>query len=46
MHGTGKHGEVVGISSDSGVACWGEIRYVAKAGGIQLTKNAAFELGQ
>lgn len=44
-----KYGKIVNISSNSGfgVACWGETSYAAaKAGVIQLTKNAAFELGQ
>lgn len=43
------YGKIVNISSNSGfgVACWGETSYAAaKAGVIQLTKNAAFELGQ
>jgi len=44
-----KYGKIVNISSNSGfgVAVWGETPYAAsKAGAIQLTKNAAFELGQ
>lgn len=44
-----KYGKIVNISSNSGfgVACWGETSYaISKAGVIQLTKNAAFELGQ
>jgi NAD(P)-dependent dehydrogenase (short-subunit alcohol dehydrogenase family) len=43
------YGKIVNISSNSGfgVACWGETAYAAsKAGVIQLTKSAAFELGQ
>jgi len=44
-----RYGKIVNISSNSGfgVACWGETAYAAsKAGVIQLTKSAAFELGQ
>jgi len=44
-----KYGKIVNISSNSGfgIACWGETSYAAaKAGVIQLTKSAAFELGQ
>jgi 3-oxoacyl-[acyl-carrier protein] reductase len=44
-----KYGKIVNVSSNSGfgVAVWGETAYAAtKAGVIQLTKNAAFELGQ
>jgi 3-oxoacyl-[acyl-carrier protein] reductase len=44
-----KYGKIVNISSNSGfgVAAWGETAYAAsKAGVIQLTKTAAFELGQ
>jgi 3-oxoacyl-[acyl-carrier protein] reductase len=44
-----KYGKIVNISSNSGVgvAVFGEIAYaVSKAGVIQLTKSAAFELGQ
>jgi 3-oxoacyl-[acyl-carrier protein] reductase len=44
-----KYGKIVNISSNSGfgIACWGETAYAAsKAGVIQLTKTAAFELGQ
>jgi 3-oxoacyl-[acyl-carrier protein] reductase len=44
-----RYGKIVNISSNSGfgVACWGETAYAAsKAGIIQLTKSAAFELGQ
>jgi len=44
-----KYGKIVNVSSNSGfgIACWGETAYAAaKAGVIQLTKNAAFELGQ
>ena len=44
-----KYGKIVNVSSNSGfgVAFIGETAYAAaKAGVIQLTKNAAFELGQ
>ena len=44
-----KYGKIVNISSNSGfgIAVWGETAYAAsKAGVIQLTKTAAFELGQ
>jgi 3-oxoacyl-[acyl-carrier protein] reductase len=44
-----KYGKIVNVSSNSGfgIACWGETAYaVSKAGVIQLTKSAAFELGQ
>jgi NAD(P)-dependent dehydrogenase (short-subunit alcohol dehydrogenase family) len=44
-----KYGKIVNISSNSGfgVAVWEETAYAAsKAGVIQLTKSAAFELGQ
>lgn len=44
-----RYGKIVNVSSNSGfgVAVWGETAYAAaKAGVIQLTKNAAFELGQ
>jgi len=44
-----KYGKIVNISSNSGfgIACRGETAYAAsKAGVIQLTKSAAFELGQ
>jgi 3-oxoacyl-[acyl-carrier protein] reductase len=44
-----RYGKIVNVSSVSGIgiACWGETAYAAaKAGVIQLTKNAAFELGQ
>ncbi len=44
-----KYGKIVNISSNSGfgMACWGETSYAAaKAGVIQVTKSAAFELGQ
>jgi 3-oxoacyl-[acyl-carrier protein] reductase len=44
-----RYGKIVNISSNSGfgIACWGETAYAAsKAGVIQLTKSAAFELGQ
>jgi len=44
-----RYGKIVNISSNSGfgVACWGETAYAtSKAGVIQLTKSAAFELGQ
>jgi len=43
-----KYGKIVNISSNSGfgIAVWGEAAYAAsKAGVIQLTKTAAFELG-
>ena len=44
-----KYGRIVNISSNSGfgIAVWNETAYAAsKAGVIQLTKTAAFELGQ
>lgn len=44
-----KYGKIVNISSNSGfgIAAWGEGAYsAAKAGVIELTKSAAFELGQ
>lgn len=44
-----KYGKIINISSNSGfgVALWGDTSYaVSKAGVIQLTKNAAFELGR
>jgi 3-oxoacyl-[acyl-carrier protein] reductase len=44
-----RYGKIVNISSNSGfgIAVWGEPAYAAsKAGVIQLTKTAAFELGQ
>lgn len=44
-----KYGKIVNIASNSGfgIAVWGETAYAAsKAGVIQLTKTAAFELGQ
>lgn len=44
-----RYGKIVNISSNSGfgIAVWGETAYAAsKAGVIQLTKTAAFELGQ
>jgi len=44
-----KYGKIVNVSSNSGfgIACWGETAYsAAKAGVIQITKNAALELGQ
>ena len=44
-----KYGKIVNISSNSGfgIAVWRETAYAAsKAGVIQLTKSAAFELGQ
>ena len=44
-----KYGKIVNIASNSGfgVAVWGETPYAAsKAAVIQLTKNAAFELGK
>jgi 3-oxoacyl-[acyl-carrier protein] reductase len=44
-----RYGKIVNVSSNSGfgVGVWGETAYAAaKAGVIQLTKNAAFELGQ
>jgi 3-oxoacyl-[acyl-carrier protein] reductase len=44
-----RYGKIVNISSNSGfgIACWGETVYAAsKAGVMQLTKSAAFELGQ
>lgn len=44
-----RYGKIVNISSNSafGVACWGETIYaITKAGVRELTKNAAFELGQ
>jgi 3-oxoacyl-[acyl-carrier protein] reductase len=44
-----KYGKIVNISSNSGfgIAVWSETAYAAsKAGVIQLTKTAAFELGQ
>jgi len=44
-----KYGKIINISSNSGfgVALWGGTSYaVSKAGVIQLTKNAAFELGR
>jgi 3-oxoacyl-[acyl-carrier protein] reductase len=44
-----RYGKIVNISSNSGfgMACSGEAAYAAsKAGIIQLTKSAAFELGQ
>jgi 3-oxoacyl-[acyl-carrier protein] reductase len=44
-----KYGKIVNIASNSGfgVAVWEETAYAAsKAGVIQLTKSAAFELGQ
>jgi len=44
-----KYGKIINISSNSGfgIAVWGETSYaVAKAGVVQLTKSAAFELGQ
>jgi len=43
-----KYGKIINISSNSGfgAALWGDTSYaVSKAGVIQLTKNAAFELG-
>jgi 3-oxoacyl-[acyl-carrier protein] reductase len=43
-----KYGKIVNVSSNSGfgAALWGDVSYaVSKAGVIQLTKNAAFELG-
>ena len=44
-----RYGKVVNISSNSGfgIALWGDMAYAAsKAGVIQLTKTAAFELGE
>lgn len=44
-----KYGKIINISSNSGfgAALWGDTSYaVSKAGVIQLTKNAAFELGR
>ncbi len=44
-----RYGKVVNIASNSGfgIAVWGETAYAAsKAGVIQLTKTAAFELGE
>lgn len=44
-----KYGKIINISSNSGfgAALWGDVSYaVSKAGVIQLTKNAAFELGR
>lgn len=44
-----KYGKIVNIASNSGfgIAVWGETAYAAsKAGVIQLTKTAAFELGE
>jgi 3-oxoacyl-[acyl-carrier protein] reductase len=44
-----KYGKIINISSNSGfgAALWGDASYaVSKAGVIQLTKNAAYELGQ
>ena len=44
-----RYGRIINIASNSGfgVALWGDTSYaVSKAGVIQLTKNAAFELGQ
>jgi len=44
-----KYGKIVNIASNSafGIAVWGEAAYAAsKAGVMQLTKTAAFELGQ
>jgi 3-oxoacyl-[acyl-carrier protein] reductase len=44
-----KYGKIINVSSNSGfgAALWGDVSYaVSKAGVIQLTKNAAFELGQ
>ena len=44
-----RYGKIVNITSNSafGVACWGETIYaMTKAGVRELTKNAAFELGQ
>jgi 3-oxoacyl-[acyl-carrier protein] reductase len=44
-----RYGKIVNIASNSGfgIAVWGETAYAAsKAGVIQLTKTAAFELGE
>lgn len=44
-----KYGKIINVSSNSGfgAALWGDVSYaVSKAGVIQLTKNAAFELGR
>ena len=44
-----RYGKIVNIASNSGfgIAVWGEIAYAAsKAGVIQLTRTAAFELGE
>jgi 3-oxoacyl-[acyl-carrier protein] reductase len=44
-----RYGKIVNIASNSafGIAVWGETAYAAsKAGVMQLTKTAAFELGQ
>jgi len=44
-----RYGKIVNISSNSGfgIALWGDMAYAAsKAGVIQLTKTAAFELGE
>lgn len=44
-----KYGRIVNVASNSGfgIAVWGETAYAAsKAGVIQLTKTAAYELGQ
>lgn len=44
-----RYGKIVNIASNSGlgIAVWGEAAYAAsKAGVIQLTKTAAFELGE